>query len=462
MTRRPSLVRRLIKWQLAAMGLACLLLMAWLGHMMMQFGNGDLDKRMSYFAHLLAETSSAAQHDKAQLAHRVKITELGFANDMMASLENVKNYRATYRIYGPSGELLLAAGEPVDLPRLKQFGVSEHRLADGRDWRVTQVKSDDGSISVVVGESPSTRWASLWPFLLMIGCLQTLIFTICIVVIWLTAAGAMQPLGELAGQMARRQAGDLSPVKATIEFEETAPIVAELNALLDRETRRLENERGFLADAAHELRTPLAAIGVQAHLMMSSVETSEREGAARCLHSGVERVSHLLNQLLTIARVDAPGAKMPLEKLNVAEIVRDRMSALTSVARSRAVTLSLEAGETVFFNVNHSGFVSIIDNLVDNAIRYAPTGGFVQVVLNVGEGGLTLVVRDDGPGIAPEERERVFERFYRTPGTAASGTGLGLAIVRRIAQAHRASIDFVEGIDGRGVGIEINMPVRPA
>jgi signal transduction histidine kinase len=458
--RRKSLVRRLIKSQLAAMFLAWLLLMTVLTNMMMQFGNGDLDKRMSYFAQLLAETSSTALNDKALLAQRVKITERSFVNDMMSSLENVSHYPASYRVYNREGHLLYSAGDHENLLRPAQYGISEHQLADGNTWRIAHVKSDDGSVAVVVGESPATRWASLWPFLLMVACFQVSIFAICIAVVWLTAARGMKPLRDLASQMSRRQAGDLSPVVSAVEYRETAPIVAELNALLDRETRRFENERGFLADAAHELRTPLASIGVQAHLMLSSVAISERETAASDLRAGVERVSHLLNQLLTIARVDAPGAQMPLERVDVAALVRDRLAALAPVARNHAVTLDFEADESAWFEVNRAGFISIIDNLVDNAIRYAPVGGYVQVMLAVADAGMTLVVRDDGPGIAPQERERVFERFYRTPGTTAPGTGLGLAIVRRIAQAHRATVVFAEGINGRGIGIVVTLPVQ--
>jgi signal transduction histidine kinase len=444
MARRPSIVHRLIKWQLIAMLFAWLILMTGLTNMMMKFGHGDLDKRMSYFAQMLAETSSTAQGDKTLLAQRVKITERGFVNDMLAALENIQHYDA---------------GERVDLPRPKEYGISEYQVAEGEIWRIAHVKSDDGNIAVVVGESPATRWTSLRPFLIMVGCFQVLIFSICVAVAWLTAERVTMPLQDLAAQMSRRKAGDLSPVASKVEFVETAPIVAELNALLEREARRFENERGFLADAAHELRTPLAAIAVQAHVMLSTVKLEEKEGAAQDLRSGLARVSHLLNQLLTIARVDAPGTQMPLERLNIAELVRIHVAALVPAARSRAITVNFESDELVFFNVNRAGFISIIDNLVDNAIRYAPTGGFVQVTLTIDDAGLSLAVRDDGPGIAPQERERVFERFYRTPGTVASGTGLGLAIVRKIVQAHRASIAFADGLNGRGIGIVVTMPI---
>jgi len=140
-------------------------------------------------------------------------------------------------------------------------------------------------------------------------------------------------------------------------------------------------------------------------------------------------VSHLLEQLLTIARVDAPGAQFGLERTDIATILRERFAELSLVARARSISLALECPDTLFANVNPAGFVSIVDNLVDNAIRYTPSGGHVAVKLGMNEGELEFVVRDDGPGIAPEERDRVFERFYRVPGSTAQGSGLGLAIV---------------------------------
>jgi signal transduction histidine kinase len=456
----PSLVHRLVKWQIAAMTFAGLMLLAWICYVMMQFGNGDLDKRMAYFAQILAEAGSTARNDPDLLTQRVLTTERGFVRGVIKDLDIAQDYAPMYRVFDANGRLLHTAGDSAALGMPATDGVSELELGKLGCWRIARATSQDRSIVVVVGESPKTRWASIWPMLLVIGFSQVLIFAVCILAVWIAARRGMRPLRELAGQMSRRKAGDLSPIKPAQTFAETAPIVDELNGLLDRETRRFENERGFLADAAHELRTPLASIGVQAHLMLASTEAAPRERAAQDLRAGVERVSHLLSQLLTIARVDAPGAQMPVESLDIAELVRDRLAQMSPSARSRGITLDFQAPESAPFAVNRAGFISIVDNLVDNAIRYALTGGYVLVVLDVNAHGLTLAVRDDGPGIEPEERERVFERFYRTPGTAAPGSGLGLAIVRKIAQAHRATIAFAEGLNGRGIGVVITLPVN--
>ena len=165
---------------------------------------------------------------------------------------------------------------------------------------------------------------------------------------------------------------------------------------------------------------------------------------------------------MTIARVDAPGAQFGLERTDIATILRERFAELSLVARARSISLALECPDTLFANVNPAGFVSMVDNLVDNAIRYTPSGGHVAVKLGMNEGELEFVVQDDGPGIAPEERDRVFERFYRVPGSTAQGSGLGLAIVQRIARAHNASVRFVDGLAGAGIGVVVRLRGTPA
>jgi signal transduction histidine kinase len=231
-----------------------------------------------------------------------------------------------------------------------------------------------------------------------------------------------------------------------------------MNALLQREGERLEQERGLLADAAHELRTPLAAIGAQAHLLLHAASAEGRRVAAHQLEEGLERVSHLLSQLLTIARIEAGGSRGTRESLDVAELVRVRVASLASRARLRSIDVELAAPETLVFSVDRAGFNSVVDNLIDNAIRYAPAGGSVDVSLSMEGGGLRFAVRDNGPGIPDSYIEKVFERFYRIPGTPESGSGLGLSIVQKVAFAHHATIQLVRGLDQRGLGVIVSFP----
>jgi signal transduction histidine kinase len=165
--------------------------------------------------------------------------------------------------------------------------------------------------------------------------------------------------------------------------------------------------------------------------------------------------------LLTIARVDAMGMQFDLVEADVAVLLRDRLAELSGIARTHGIALSLDCPEIMHAMVNPAGFASMVDNLVDNAIRYTPSGGCVSVMLKAEGNEIAFVVRDNGPGIASVERDRVFERFYRIPGSTSQGSGLGLAIVQRIARAHNASVRFVEGIAGSGLGVMVRLAQLP-
>jgi signal transduction histidine kinase len=310
----------------------------------------------------------------------------------------------------------------------------------------------------VLAESVQARRASILPTLKIIGGGQLLIFLVCVGVMWWSARRALEPLWDLAKSVSDRKPGDLRPIEPGGAFREVRPVLSAMNVLLQREGQRLEVERGFLADAAHELRTPLAAISAQAHLLLHAVSDEGRAAAARQLEEGLERVSHLLTQLLTIARIEAAGSHGTRELLDVAELVRARVGSFAARARLRSITLELIAPETLVYSVDCAGFNSIVDNLIDNAIRYAPTGGSVDVSLSMEAGGLRLTVRDNGPGIPDAYVEKVFERFYRIPGNPESGSGLGLAIVQKVASAHDATVQLVRGLDQRGLGVVVLFP----
>ena len=450
--KHPSLMRRIIGWQALMMGISWVILVGWLFHAMTGFENGDLDRRMNYFAEILAETASGAVYTPDLLAQRLRAIEKTFVEGVIETLENAAGYKATFQVFDEHGLLLYRTGSAPETPLTANAGLSLVMRENGEKWRMVRVRSSDQSVTVIVGESESDRWASIWPMLQIIGAAQILILASSLLVTWWATRRGVRPLKTLAARIARREAGDPTPITAPLVYAETVPMVRELNALLGRESRRLENERGFLADAAHELRTPLAAVGTQAHLVLSATDDAERRRFAHGLQAGLDRVSHLLAQLLTIARVNAPEMRFNLEPTDVATLVRERLAELSVAARTRSISLALECPDTLSATVNPSSFISMVDNLVDNAIRYTPSGGQVAVSFGMNGDDLEFIVRDDGPGIAPDERERVFERFYRIPGTTAQGSGLGLAIVQRIAQAHHATVRFVDGLSGAGIG----------
>jgi signal transduction histidine kinase len=452
MNQLPSMVRRLIVWQIGAMAVAWLVLSGWLIVQMMAYGNGDLDRRMDYFAQTLAEAASAARDDPSELQRRLRTAERIFVEGVIGELDSARHYVPVYQLWTSNGRLIHASAAAPAVPlTADQHGYSQARW-DDHDFRVVAAMSSDGRVRAAVAERIDQRLSANWPMLQIIGGSQLLILSWIVAITWLAARRGFKPLTALAEQIARRQPGELSPLNRGHVYAETEPIVQEINALLLREGRRLETERGFLADAAHELRTPLAAINAQAHVLITTKDAAALLAAQRELQEGMERVSHLLSQLLTIARLEAGPTQGPVETLDIADLCRQRLATMSRLARGRAISLTLNAPDSFIAKLERSAFLSILDNLVDNAIRYTPSGGHVEVRLGDQDGGICLSVRDDGPGIAIADRERVFERFVRLPQSSELGSGLGLAIVQRLVASQAASLRFIEGLSGRGVG----------
>lgn len=461
--RRPSMVRRLIGWQVAAMLVAWVALSAWIVSQMMAYGNGDLDRRMNYLSQALAEAASAGRSDRAQLERRLLETERIFVRAVFAELgDDEPTYRPVYRVWSRDGQPLYdsAAAQGLDFAPGAP-GLASVEL-DGHEYRTATVRSADAAVRVLVAERTDQRWAANWPMLRAIGSSQLMILAWCLAVTWIAARRGFRPLTTLASAIARRQLGDLTPLPLAQQPMETAPIVLAINELLQREERRLEAERGFLADAAHELRTPLAAIGAQSHLLAQLDDPVLVNTARQELQAGIDRVSHLLSQLLDIARLDAGSAQVRPEPVDVAQLCRQRLASLSRLARARAIEVELNAPDSLTVVTHRGGFQSVVDNLIDNAIRYTPSGGHVRVALSTDEEGLLFEVKDDGPGIAPADRERVLERFVRLPGSSESGSGLGLAIVQRVLRAQAGTLRFVEGLSGRGIGVAVRLPAAAA
>jgi signal transduction histidine kinase len=453
--KRRSLVARLIIWQAAAMGVAWVGLTAWLVSTMSAMGNGDLDRRMYTLAQTLAEAASAAGPDAERMRQRLAAAEHIFIDGVIRGLDSGEDYVATYQVWSREGTLLHRSVGAPKQAMARNDGEFAQRDVEGRSYRTVAAQSSDGSVRVDIGEDEQLRWASLWPMLRIIGLAQLLILFWVLAVTWLAARGGFRPLVALATQLGRRQPGDLTPLADEKRYRELTPIVDELNSLLARESSRLETERGFLADAAHELRTPLAAVAAQAHLVAHTADAARREAAAVELQQGIDRASHLLSQLLTMARLEAGHSGGAPEVLDVAEFGRQRVALVSALARSRGVAIALDAPESLIARIQRTALGSILDNLVDNATRYTPAGGQVLVRLSAVPEGFTLEVLDDGPGIAPELRTKVFERFYRVPGSDQPGSGLGLAIVKRFVDTQQASLAIRPGLGGHGIGFEI-------
>ncbi|MGV3572700.1 MAG: sensor histidine kinase [Ramlibacter sp.] len=281
----------------------------------------------------------------------------------------------------------------------------------------------------------------------------------CVVVpVWLSARNGLRPLQQLADGIAQRSPDDLRPVGMRVRHRELKPLAQALDSLFVRLRGKIERERAFVQDAAHELRTPLAVVSAQADVLARSPDPHQRAVAHAQLTQAIARASHLARQLLVLASLDEMRAPA-LARIDVAQAVRRLLAQAEPAALARGMELSLDAPDALWCEVDERALESIVTNLVDNAVRYGRAGGCIVVRLEVQAGELRLEVRDDGPGIAAAEQGRVFERFWRGAGHDTPGSGLGLAIVRQAALRMQGTAMLAEGIGAAGVGFVVRVPL---
>ena len=275
--------------------------------------------------------------------------------------------------------------------------------------------------------------------------------------VWFAVTRGLKPLEAVATAVKSRSPASLHPLPDTRVPDEIRPVISALNGLLARLSRALETQRAFVADGAHELRTPLAALSLQIQLVERAPDAAERAEALVTLKQGLVRATHLVEQLLTLARQEPEATHGRTSDVDVGSIAAEVVAAYAPLAESNGIDLGLAHRDTgLILSAEEDAVRTLASNLVDNALRYTPRAGHVDVSALRTKEGIVLEVSDDGPGIPPDERERVFDRFYRPAGAAAPGSGLGLAIVRSIAERHGAKINLDSGPGGDGLTVRVS------
>jgi signal transduction histidine kinase len=273
--------------------------------------------------------------------------------------------------------------------------------------------------------------------------------------IWLATWRGLKPLDAVAREIAARQPEKLEPVTPASAPSEVRPLVEAINGLFVRVEHALESERRFTADAAHELRTPLAALAAQAQVVQRARDAGERDHAIEQLIASTRRASRLVDQLLTLARLDPDNAAVS-ETVSLDRLAENVCAAHGAEAMEKNIALELDAVSATIAG-NADMLRILLRNLIDNAIRYTSAGGRVTVAVAPG----ILSVTDTGPGIPAAEHERVFNRFHRLAGQDTEGSGLGLSIVARIAERHGASVELGTGENGKGLRVTVRFSARP-
>lgn len=322
------------------------------------------------------------------------------------------------------------------------------------DWVSWTERDAATGIAVRRSEKPDVRWiftpsaagylltplAYSLPFLLLPA--------------WAIVRVGLRPLRTIVGAIEQRSSADLSPLPLS-PYRELAPLVEAINGLMARLQRQIEHQQQFLSDAAHELKTPLSVIQINAHMLDSDAGPAQQRLASAGLREGVARASHTVHQLLAFERMrpEAGGEAAPID---LAALLRERLALGAPLAMRRDIELELDAEQSYTLPLHRASVTALLDNVIGNAIKYSPQAGRVSVRLEARAGGACVTVNDQGPGIAENLRAKVFERFYRVAGQDQEGSGLGLAIAERAATQNGAAIRLETGAGGTGLSVVID------
>lgn len=444
MARKSSLFRRLM------LGFSCVILSVAVLGLLYVFAEAKLTQRARTFSENKSYTASILlhltdiSHDQARM-----LTVLRSLETVHQRLYRELDYHSHVRVrVWQHGRLLYNSmpALPDHLPAV---------ATDNEYGWVRWVEEDpDSGIVVERQHEVDDEWMlTKWGVNFL---LSSPIFSLPLLLIpaWLIVGIGLRPLHSIAGAIAQRSDADLTPLPDS-KYRELSPLVDAINQLMSRLSHRIEREHEFLTDAAHELKTPLAAIQINAHVLLSRCgqEIAERAAApAEGLRAGVARATHTVHQLLALERTQTePGLDDDRSPTDVAEFVRERVASAAPLAVQHNIEIEFAADTNARMPLHLESMAAAVDNLVSNAIKYSPRDGRIAVRLARSGERLRLAITDQGPGIDPALRQKVFERFYRVPGQRQLGSGLGLAIAERGAARNGGVIVLSDGEDGCGL-----------
>ena len=342
------------------------------------------------------------------------------------------------QIWRADGVMLYRSPQGRLLPPQTVIGFSD-TVAGGEPYRIYALRT--ATQVVQVAQQTEARGRMAGQLALRAVLPVALLAPVLMLIVWWVVGRAIGPIERVRRQVAARRPDDLAPLPTAGLPAEVRPLVGEMNGLLTRLSDAWDALTHFTADAAHELRSPLAALRLQAQSLQRAPDDATRAIATERLLAGIDRATRLVEQLLALARQEGAGEGAELGSLDLTALARNALADAEPEAARHAIALTLDAPTAhVVLRADEAALAVLLRNLLGNALRHTPPGGQVRVGVREEASVIDLTVEDSGPGIAPDERARVQDRFYRVPGTPGHGSGLGLAIVRAIAERHGAAL----------------------
>ena len=365
------------------------------------------------------------------------------------------------QVWTENGVQIFRSAGRVALPQRAILGFADIP-AQGTMYRVFSIQT--GAQVVQVAQDMAVRRQMARTLALRTIAPNALVAPLLMLLVWWVVRRSMIPVARVQNQLAQRKADDLSEVSEAGLPDEIRPLVHELNQLIVRVRQAFDAQQHFVADAAHELRSPLAALKLQVLGLQRAGDEPAREVSAKRLAAGIDRASRLVEQLLVLARQQSTQASgTPAESVNLTDVARRAIADASAAAQAAGLNLGLEHADANASPIHGypDALAILLRNLLDNAIKYTPASGRVDVEVRRNAGAMVLSVEDSGAGIPPEDRERVLDRFYRIPGAGATGSGLGLSIVKSVADLHGASITLGTSERLGGLRVDIQFPQPP-
>lgn len=454
--REPSIVRRLVLAQLATL---LLVWAAFLALVLRDVMNVDGPRELQQ-ARLSADTILGTAADLLEQPQALQrfMQQMDRAGARGSDPEALAAGRVSITLRVDGQAVFVTPGPPGALPPTAD-GAFEYVEHDGVRWLSYTQSAHNGRLSVSFHRLADTSALAIWTLssgILLLPLLLALPFLV--LAAWLSVRLALQPWRTFSADVALRHPNDLSPLSVRSRHRELVPVAEAVNGLLERVREGMERERSFVADAAHELRTPLAALRINAEALQQHANGPRQTMLLASLIAGMDRAGRLVSQLLSLTRSEAAGPAQGFDCLDLTALVQERLAALAPIADEADIELELTANDHAWVQGSAQSLTSLVDNLVQNAIKYSPPGTRVRVATAMDSQGVRLVVEDEGPGIAPHLHRRVFDRFYRAPDQDTPGSGLGLAIVKAVADHHGARIDLGVPQGGRGLVVSLLFP----
>lgn len=396
----------------------------------------------------------------AQAAALLVVQQVGEDDDAVADATSLHKYAPSvaFQVFHEGRLVMRSANAQTTPMTLATSGFETVRLAGGAEWRVFAARGAKSDVRVYVGERIETRsdilravlHSVLWPLVYALPLLA--------LAAWWAVRQGLAPLRQLSRVLDERRAQAVEPVVLNHAPLEMVPLLTALNQLFERMGSMIESERRFTADAAHELRTPIAAIRAQAQVAMGAgADEAQRQHALQATLAGCDRATRLVEQLLTLSRLEAAPAAHGAT-VDVSSLTRRVAADLASSALARRQTLELDAPAPCVAAGDDLLLAVLVRNLVDNALRYSPDGATIRVKVALRAGAVVLQVEDSGPGLSEAQLAHLGERFYRVLGSDQPGSGLGWSIVRRIAQVHGAQVTVARSKGLGGLDVSVRWP----